>query len=145
MEIIVFIIVVIAFYIVVLPFINNFGGNSKHKHSGKITKTKEAFKEVGSNYREMKEVISKEFSVLEKGVDTLEKESKTWSEKVEKFCLEEYEKDYHRMKQELKKINKKYRKLGLKELSLVDFFAYNKDYQERARKELEAKKCTERL
>lgn len=147
-EFIVFIIIAVIFYIVVLPFINNFGGNSKHKDSGKITKTKEAFKEVGSNYRETKEAISKGFSALEKGIDTLEKESRTWSEKAEKFRLDEYEKDYHRMKQELEKTNKKYRELGLEEISLVDFFAYNKDYQERARKELEAleaKKRAERL
>lgn len=148
MEIIIFIIVAVIFYIVVLPFINTFGSNSEHKNSGKITRTKEALKEVGSNYRETKEAISKGFSALEKGIDALEKESRTWPEKAEKLRLEEYEKDYHRMKLVLEKTNKKYRELGLEEVSLVDFFAYNKDYQERARKELEAlevKKRAERL
>lgn len=148
MEIIVFIVIALIFYIVVLPFINNFGGNSKHKDSGKITKTKEAFKGVGNNYRETKEAISKGFSALEKGLDALEKETRAWPEKAERFRLEEQEKGYQRGKQKVEEVNVTYRKLGLPEVSLVDFFAYNKDYQERARKELaelETKKRAERL
>ncbi|WEI11406.1 DarT ssDNA thymidine ADP-ribosyltransferase family protein (plasmid) [Acinetobacter soli] len=45
-------------------------------------------------------------------------------------------------------INKNRKDAGLEEVSLIDFFEYNKDYQERARKELEvleAKKRAERL
>lgn len=137
MEIIVFIIVAVVFYIVILPFLKNFGENSQHKDSGKITKTKEALKEVRSNYRETKEAISKGFSALEK-------ESRTWPEKAEKWRLEEYEKDYQRGKEKVAEVNVTYRKLGLPEISLIDFFEYNKDYQERAKEEVlnEArKKC----
>ncbi|WP_411670705.1 hypothetical protein [Acinetobacter baumannii] len=129
MEIIVFIIVAVVFYIVILPFLKNFGENSQHKDSGKITKTKEALKEVRSNYRETKEAISKGFSALEK-------ESRTWPEKAEKWRLEEYEKDYQRGKEKVAEVNVTYRKLGLPEISLIDFFEYNKDYQERAKEEV---------
>ena len=113
MEIIVFIVIALIFYIVVLPFINNFGGNSKHKDSGKITKTKEPFKGVGNNYRETKEAISKGFSALEKGLDALEKETRAWPEKAERFRLEEQEKGYQRGKQKVEEVNVTYRKLGL--------------------------------
>lgn len=143
-EIIIFIIVAVAFYIFISPFINTFGSDSPLKNSGKITKTKEALKQVGSNYRETKKAISKGWSAIEKGVDTLEKESRTWPEKAEKFRLEQYEKGYQRGKATVAEVNKKYRKLGLKEVSLIDFFEYNKDYQERARREIEDEKQEER-
>lgn len=138
MEIIIFIIIAVVFYILILPFINTFGSNSQHKDSGKITKTKEAFKQVGSNYKETKTAVSKGFSALEKGLDALEKESRTWPEKAEKYRLEEYEKGYQRGKTKVAEVNKEYRKLGLKEVSLIDFFEYNKDYQTRVREEIEA-------
>lgn len=76
------------------------------------------------------------------------KDSRTWNDKAKKYCLEEHEKGYHRAKAKVEEVNKEYRELGLKEVSLIDFFEYNKDYQERARKELEAlesKKRAERL
>lgn len=134
-EIIFFIIAAVVFYVFILPFINTFGANSQHKNSGKIAKTREAFKQVNSNYKETKNAIAKGFKALEKGVDALEKESRTWPEKAEKFRLEECEKNYHRTKAKLAEINQKRREVGLKEVSLVDFFEDNKDYQERAKRE----------
>lgn len=152
MEIIIFIIIAVIFYIFILPFINTFGSNSEHKNSGKLKKTNEAFKQVSNNYKETKKVVSEGFialekgvDALEKGVDALEKESRTWPDKAKKYRLEESEKSYQRTKNKVDEINRTRKKAGLEEISLIDFFEYNKEHQERARQELEAEKNEARL
>lgn len=140
MEIIIFIIFAVCFYIFILPFINTFGSNSEHKNSGKLKKTKEAFKQVGKNYKETKTAVSKGFTALEKGIDELEKESRTWPERAKKYRLEESEKSYQRTKNKVAEFNRTRKQAGLEEILLIDFFEYNKEHQERARQEFDAEK-----
>src|SRR5690606_29620208 len=100
------------------------------------------------NYDTSKDLFSKGLQAVSKGAAQLEKAIEESADRAEKYRKEEYEKDYHRMKAVWKEQNNKRIELGLKEVSLVEFFEYNKDYQERARKELEAleaKKRGERL
>src|SRR5690606_9126597 len=135
-------------FILIAPLINAFGSNSPHKDKSQAEKKELALKDIKKNYDTSKDLFSKGLQAVSKGAAQLEKAIEESADRAEKYRKEEYEKDYHRMKAVWKEQNNKRIELGLKEVSLVEFFEYNKDYQERARKELEAleaKKRGERL
>ncbi|WP_159123973.1 DarT ssDNA thymidine ADP-ribosyltransferase family protein [Acinetobacter variabilis] len=135
-------------FILIAPLINAFGSNSPHKDKSQAEKKELALKDIKKNYDTSKDLFSKGLQAISKGAAQLEKATEELADRAEKYRKEEYEKDYHRMKAVCKEQNNKRIELGLEEVSLIDFFEYNKDYQERARKELEAleaKKRAERL
>lgn len=135
-------------FILIAPLINAFGSNSPHKDKSQAEKKELALKDIKKNYDTSKDLFSKGLQAISEGAAQLEKAIEESADRAEKYRKEEYEKDYHRMKAVWKEQNNKRIELGLKEVSLVEFFEYNKDYQERARKELEAleaKKRGERL
>lgn len=135
-------------FILIAPLINAFGSNSPHKDKSQAEKKEQALKDIKKNYDTSKDLFSKGVQAISEGAAQLEKATEELADRAEKYRKEEYEKDYHRMKAVCKEQNNKRIELGLKEVSLVEFFEYNKDYQERARKELEAleaKKRGERL
>src|SRR5690606_24725053 len=135
-------------FILIAPLINAFGSNSPHKDKSQAEKKELALKDIKKNYDTSKDLFSKGLQAISKGAAQLEKATEELADRAEKYRKEEYEKDYHRTKAKVIEINKKRKEVGLEEVSLIDFFEYNKDYQERARKELEAleaKKRGERL
>ncbi|MFH7410151.1 DarT ssDNA thymidine ADP-ribosyltransferase family protein [Acinetobacter variabilis] len=135
-------------FILIAPLINAFGSNSLHKDKSQAEKKEQALKDIKKNYDTSKDLFSKGLQAISKGAAQLEKATEELADRAEKYRKEEYEKDYHHTKAKVIEINKKRKEVGLEEVSLIDFFEYNKDYQERARKELEAleaKKRGERL
>lgn len=148
MEILFFIGGFFLLFILIAPLINAFGSNSPHKDKSQAEKKEQALKDIKKNYNTSKDLLFKGLQAIHEGSAQLAKLTAEWDDKADKYQKEKYEKDYHRMKAVCKEQNNKRIELGLKEVSLVEFFEYNKDYQERARKELEAleaKKRGERL
>ncbi|WP_180056635.1 DarT ssDNA thymidine ADP-ribosyltransferase family protein [Acinetobacter sp. YH12090] len=148
MEILFFIGGFFLLFILIAPLINAFGSNSPHKDKSQAEKKEQALKDIKKNYNTSKDLLFKGLQAIHEGAAQLEKLTAEWDDKADKYQKEEYEKDYHRMKAVCKEQNNKRKEVGLEEVSLVEFFEYNKDYQERARKELEAleaKKRGERL
>lgn len=148
MEILFFIGGFFLLFILIAPLINAFGSNSPHKDKSQAEKKEQALKDIKKNYDTSKDLFSKGLQAISKGAAQLEKATEELADRAEKYRKEEYEKDYHRTKAKVIEINKKRKEVGLEEVSLIDFFENNKDYQERARKELEAleaKKRGERL
>jgi hypothetical protein len=135
-------------FILIAPLINAFSSNSPHKDKSQAEKKEQALKDIKKNYDTSKDLLSKGLKAISQGAAQLEKATEELADRAEKYRKEEYEKDYHRTKAKVIEININRKEAGLEEVSLIDFFKYNKDYQERARKEheaLEAKKRAERL
>lgn len=135
-------------FILIAPLINAFGSNSPHKDKSQAEKKEQALKDIKKNYNTSKDLLFKGLEAIHEGAAQLEKATAELADKTDKYQKEEYEKDYHRTKAKVIEINKNRKDAGLEEVSLIDFFEYNKDYQERARKELEVlepKKRAERL
>lgn len=146
-EIIIFIIIAVIFYIFILPFINTFGSNSEHKNSGKLKKTKEAFKQVGQNSKATLKVTESGLNTLNRGLDGLNKYLDQVNADLEKYNnkqktinkeqdLKEFNSDYSLNLLERKKENTSTAITTKKHSNFEDIDAVSKDLN--VRKKLEA-------
>ena len=105
MEILFFIGGFFLLFILIAPLINAFGSNSPHKDKSQAEKKEQALKDIKKNYNTSKDLLFKGLQAIHEGSAQLAKLTAEWDDKADKYQKEKYEKDYHRIFIEIRRVS----------------------------------------